>query len=669
MNKHLLIGLFSILYLFSASQIILNNDTIIKSDISGIDINNLPFARGEVRINELFDLLPGIYRYEDNGNNFSANGMPAYYNVISIDNAPFGQSKNIIYNTQIAHKIDINTICKPSMYNNAMGSTSNISYIDSIDKVKIGGQITQASCQVTTAIPITKKINIFFASNYFFGQLIGNNSEEYSKITKLPYLKDTTIFNDHNDIYTKLNYKPNAKNLISLSFYRLYDKIGINQFYVDESNQLYSLSWQNNLNTYINLNSGFSYFKNKDYKIANNNSLNANLKTEFDNIHFYTNIDHKLSNLLDLTYGGTIDYYKLSPLSMFLDYDNYGQFLFENPDKKAIMFSSHISNSFLINKFINIYAGLKYTSYNQLGEGVQYILNEGIYSTYIYDTIHYSNGEIMQTYNYFLPVFKMVINPFAKTFIEFEIKRDVQPLKYYWGIIDNNSYTNNDFTSYTEAKSISYIDNNFTFSTNNIKPTTSNTIGLTIRKRFVKTELSFMSYYTQTNNNNIATSNLHPMDETYERYLQTGTGSYYGFIISANKSIGKLKALFNINVNSNQEEYAWYSYKLTQPYSKSGDITLVMSYDFAKNWNISSISKYYVCHGYYTNSEIIDFPNRIYKIHLAINKMLKSKHLDQYISFGLYNLLTPYTIENINGEGTESLFGIAPYLKYRFMIN
>ena len=205
--------ILNIIAFTSNAQTRLNNDTIIRNDGNGIDLNNLPFNAGEVRLIDFLDLLPGIYNFRNNPNSFSILGSPNEQNLISIDNAPLMHTSNMIFNTGIMDELNINQIIKPFSDNNNTSSITRIGIKNNVDKIKLTGQITPVSTQLTGAIPLSKKSNFIISSNYVFGQLIGNHSERFSEIYNLPYVNGSNLINNNYDFTAKYNYKLNSSNL------------------------------------------------------------------------------------------------------------------------------------------------------------------------------------------------------------------------------------------------------------------------------------------------------------------------------------------------------------------------------------------------------------------------------------------------------------------------
>jgi hypothetical protein len=288
-NKFSIFLILIAIYSSSYAQIKINNEAFIDSN--WVDLNNLPFKAGEVRIIDFLDLLPGIHNYRTNPNNFSSFGSPTEQNLITIDNAPLLQNSNSIYNTMIFDGLDIYQTTKPSKYYNGLSSTSAIRLKTRIKNQKISGQITPTSMQLTGLVQMTNKSNLIFSADYKFGQKIADYSEKYSNLYGFPYFPNSKVINEDYNFIIKYNNEIDDKNLLSFTCNSMHNEIGMNKVSTVQNKNLFSLNWLNNTNSSLLIESGISYSRAKSSYISNEESNSYEITSTNNNFNLFTDIN------------------------------------------------------------------------------------------------------------------------------------------------------------------------------------------------------------------------------------------------------------------------------------------------------------------------------------------------------------------------------------------
>jgi len=650
----------------SLAQITLNNDTILRNDAKGIDLNNLPFNAGEVRLIDFLDLLPGIHNYRNNSNNFSILGSPNEQNLIIIDNSPFMHTSNMIFNTDIMEELNINQIVNLFVYNNNASSITQLGIKNNVDKIKFTGQITPVSTQLTGAIPLSNRSNFIISSNYVFGQSIGNHSGRFSELYNLPHVSGSNIINNNYDFTAKYNYKLNSSNLFSLTYYGLNEKKGLDLMNTQQKRNLGSFKWLNNINSKVQISNGLSYSGMKSQIVSSQATESFILTSKLNNIHYFTDIDQHVNIKYRINYGVSFDYFVITPDGLEFVGNNAFSNIKQDHQKTSTL-SLYTVNSYQFKKWFGLNVGLKYSLYNQFGAGKQYLFE----NTNV-DTLFYSKGQIMQTYQDILPMLSLDFKPSLNSEIVLGYESNIQ-------FINANQISNN--------SNESYIASVKTFpATNNIKPIKMNSIYLSLSQKVNGYQLKLIPFYRHT----VQLKELNDgasliLNEHFENDLLSGSGNSYGITSFIQKSMGKLIGWIDYSYVLSIRHFDAINWgrNFNSFYNKNHDLSIVLSYNISSKLNISSILKYYS--GYYVTLPVALYnyngtitPNYsisnnyktpdTFRFDMAINRTFTTNKVNHHFSLGVYNLLGDNTIDNINGQRNDFIWGIKPYLKYRFDI-
>lgn len=668
MRKNLtIIGLILLLSCYSHAQIVMDNDTIINNDTDYINwgsINFLPFYAGEVRLVDFLDLLPGIHNYRNNFNKFSVLGSPNEHNFLSIENSALLLAPNIILNTSMLNDLIFNQTFKPLKYNNAISSITEIGIRNNVDSLKISGQLTPISTQITGEVPVTKSSNLVFATNYRFGQLFGNQSEKYSELYNLPYIQDSSLINDNYDFLVKYNHQIGVSDKLSFTYYRVNEKSGFDLLNISQDRHLFSLKWQNNSNSNQLITNGISYSSFNSKALNNTSQYSFISNSNYKNIRYYLDVEHLIIDKLQIKYGVNVDYFNVLPYNLTYSINNIDTTIVFGK-RNSLITSVYAINNYQFTDWFYVNMGLKYSAYTQLGPGTQYSFeNANI------DTAEFRSGEIMQFYHGLIPTISFNLKPARNTDISLVYESNLQ---YINSIQSGN--TQNMFA----------LNNPYLISaTNNIKPTRMNSIYLVFSQNIKRIKVNIMPFYRKMNELvELREGAFFLMLDSYENELFFGSGNSYGITSSLHKSYGKISGWINYSyVNSTKKfDVINNGESFNSTFVKNHDVSMVLIYGVSAKWNISSVFKYYsgervslpVSHFNYNGSFIPYYSDQNYykapdyfRFDLAINRTYVANKINHYFSLGLMNLCDNNTFDNLKGESSDFLLGIRPYLKYRF---
>lgn len=668
MQRILIVIFLGLLFSSVYPQIILNNDTIVKNDSSGIDLNNLPFLAGEVRLVDVMDLLPGIHSYRDNIDEYSILGSPDNQNITIIENTPLLFNSNISINSSILKNITINQTSNNPQFDFGNGSVTTIHLNDYAEKPSISGQLTPVSTQITTEIPITKKLNLFFSANNYFGRKIFDKERNYRQIYIYPRTNPEIQYGLNDEYFFKINYHLNKTNIINVIYSNFSQKQG-ESIIKKESSQFLNIGWHIRKNEF-QLKNGlvFSNISRKSEAFFQSQSVSSNFS--FELIRLYSNLKYYLSERNLLQTGINYNRYQLNPYTNnTYDDPTYSLYDIDLGTRYISTSNLFISDNYKLTEWLLFNSSIKMTYYSQYGKG-EYIEN---YNSTYWDTSYFERGVIHKRYFKISPYINITFFPWKKSSIKLDYSKNNQLLHNINPIIDNIGP--------------SYLSEIILPSSTKILPTTNDGIFLSLTQNIKYFQFTSLAFYKKSKNTPTPKKQLVFQDAYYENNIIPNNGKIYGLASSVRKTKGKIQGWINYTYTDSklQNEFINKNEEFSTSFVKNHEVTALIHYTFGDGLNISSIFKYYSGKNIYLPSYQYNFDGETissysskntyrtpdyYTLSIAINQQLKTKHLVHTLSLGFCNIIN-------NGENTvfslslfddPPLWGISPYLKYRFQL-
>lgn len=632
-------------------------------------VEKLPVLFGEKDILKTIQLMPGISTTSEGGSGFSVRGGSIDQNLILLDEAPVYSASHLMgfFSVFNSDAIKNTTIYKggiPANYGGSASSVLDITMKDGNNKrFNASGGIGLISSRLTFEGPILKdKMSYIISGRRSYLDLIAKGSGILND--------DTDLF--FYDLNAKINYKINDENRIFLSGYLGKDEFGFGDMGMSWGNQTATLRWNHLFNNKLFSNTSFIYSKyDYGFNISNDMEMNSGI----EDFGFKEDVTWYLNPKNTIKFGLQSTHHTFNPGELSFDDSDITEIVM---DKTSAWESAiYASNNQKISKRLSAEYGLRFSLYNQLGEGWSNTYDGN--NTKI-DSVYYSNGELMQTYWNLEPriSFNYRLNESSS------LKTSYNQMAQYLHLLSNSTSGQPTDT--------------WMSSSTNLKPQKVTQYSLGYFKNFKDNDFEFSveGYYKDMQNVTDYEDGTDIMlNENIEAYILSGKGRSYGAEFYLKKKFGKLngwisytlgRTEYNIDGINNGN---WYASKI----DKTHDLSIVANYDFNKKISLSAAWVFYTGNAvtfpsgkysyddqiwsYYTERNGYRMPNYH---RLDLNLHVKGKERKRFRSswdFSIYNAYNRYNAYTINFQESEtnpgttealklSLFGIVPSITWNF---
>ncbi|MFH2142330.1 MAG: TonB-dependent receptor [Bacteroidota bacterium] len=372
---------------------IINETQMSEIKLSPKTIKQIPSYMGEAEVIKSLQSLPGVKVYGDGSTYYYVRGGERDQNLILIDEAPVYNPSHLLgfFSSFIPGAIKSVDIYKgdfPVQYGDRLSSIMDIrtkeGNLNNLDgNVSLGAFISRISLDG----PIIKEKSSFFISyrrsnlNWLFFD------EEGQKIS-------------FSDINSKINFKIGKKDRL---FYSGYFGTDLFRKFVSGSGS-YGITWNNFTNS-LRWNHIFSkkLFSNTtvfsstyDYSLImkkDTNFWHANIST----LSIKSDFTYYINPSINTKFGYQFSFYGLTPGELIMENFNSSQVGYPSSfNKYAHELAIYLGNDHKLSDKLSARYGLRFSSWNNIGPGTEYIINTNYYPT---DTINYMSGTSYNSYN------------------------------------------------------------------------------------------------------------------------------------------------------------------------------------------------------------------------------------------------------------------------------
>lgn len=657
------------------------------------EIKKLPVVLGETDILKSILLLPGVVNSGEGTSGFNVRGGGSDQNLLLLDQANVYSSSHLygffsVFNNDAVQNIKLYKGGIPARYGGRASSVLEINQkVGNYQQTKFNGGIGLLSSRLTAEGPIIKDK---------FSYLLSGRASYAHLFLKLTDLNSTAYFYDVN---AKFSYKINEENNVHVTSYFGRDIFKFNE------------SFNNNFgNTIISANYNHKYNNNLKGKLyANYTDYYYNLTLGFVGFNWTSGIlnydlkyqlDHRLSDKLNLKYGIQAQYYDFKPGLIEPDKEGSPINRYEIPHKYAFEPTVFIEAEHELTDILRVNYGVRYSQFYRLGsENINlYENNEPVrYNSSIdaYEKVtpigqqYYGKNKKISFYDNFEPRLAISVQLQEQQSLKFSYSKMAQ---YIHLISNTNAATPLDIWEpsgpYVKPQivhqyAVGYFQN-----------LADNKYSLEIESYFKagKNRLDYIDGADLIGNRAIEQVLLNGKTEAYglEFLFRKNTGKLNGWIAytiakSMQQTVGRTADEKGIN---NGE---WYR----TPYDRLHDLTIVGNYELSEKWNISAnftlqsgrpvtypVGKYE-----FLDQNINDFNYRNnYSLpafhHLDLSatytpKPSKQKGWQGEWVFSIYNIYNRKNAASISFRESEdyigkteavklSIFGIVPSVTYNF---
>ncbi len=658
-----------------------------KEEINVEEIKNIPLVLGERDILKVSATLPGISSAGEGAAGFNVRGGRADQNLILLDNAVIYNPAHFFgifsaLNPFTTGAVDIYKGHMPAHFGGRLSSVFDIRTKDAnVDEFAGEGAIGPVTGNLTLEVPVVEgKSGVLVGFRSTYSDWILRSLDEES-------LKDNEA--SFYDVVAKYNHKFGDDTDLDLMGYYSNDKFNITpDSLYGYSNRLLSLDLVHRFN---NRHQGNLQVTNSDY------TFNIDYAGEFTNdfrsgygineTGIKTHFKYKLNERHRLDYGVSGKLYLVNPGEI----EPRGESAIEPREvaqEKGLEAAVFIGDDYEVTKKLLLSAGLRFSMFAALGEGVERIYQEGAprRESSVIDRVDYENNEVIETYG----------GPEIRVSGRYLLQEDLSVKASY-----NSTYQ---YIHTLSTNTTASPTDTYKLSDAIIKPQRANQYSLGLYKNFFNNtyEVSVEGYYKKSNDilDYKVGAQLF-LNETIETEILQGEGESYGGEFLLKKTKGDLNGWLSYSYSRSfvklagefKEEIVNGGDYFPSNFDKPHDFSMVANYKFTQRFSLSANFVYqtgrpitYPVGKYtYNGAEYVMYSDRnefripdYYRLDLSLNiegnhKIEKLAH--SFWNISIYNVLgrnNPYSVffvtenEKVKAFKT-SIFAIpVPTITYNF---
>jgi len=367
-----------------------------KNEISGDELRRIPALFGEVDLLRSIQLLPGVNTAGEGTTGIFVRGGSSDQNLIQIDGAPIYNPSHFfgffsVFNPDAVSDVALYKGNIPANFGGRASSLVDISLKEgNTQKLKGDGGIGSISSRLTVDGPLFSEDASFLVSarRTYADIFLGLSSDES--------LKDNQLY--FYDLSGKLMWRKGKKNKFTFSTYYGSDFLGLSgQFGLGWNNWINSFKWDRQINDklFLDVTAYYSFYK---YKINVSDEDNG-----FDWSNYFSETGGNVAltyiprENTELKFGVLSQLYYFAPVELqFSNSENIQPF--ESTTRVGFQNSFFVAGSAELTEKLSVEAGLRWSAYQQIGDGVNYIYESGdpTVDGVISDTLNYNFGERMK---------------------------------------------------------------------------------------------------------------------------------------------------------------------------------------------------------------------------------------------------------------------------------
>jgi hypothetical protein len=364
-------------------------------------MKQLPLALGETDIMKVVLALPGVQSVGEGTVGLNVRGGATNQNLLLLNDAVVYNPSHLFgffstFNPDVLKSVELYKSGITAEYGGRISSVMDVRTREGNTKKFAGsGGISPITGRFTIEGPIFKDKTSFILggrstySNWILRQL---NNEEFKNSTASFY-----------DVTANVSHKINDNNNLYASMYMSQDKFRLNgdtSYHYSDRNA--SLKWKHIFNgkLYGVLTGAYS---NYEYKVFSDEEPTSAFQLDFGirqlngkaDFHYFANAKHSLNAGINVTRYG-ISPGDRKPLS---DESTVGYQNFER--ERGVESAIYVGDNYEVNPRLSVYAGVRFSFYQYIGAKNVFEYSAGAEKEVnnITDTLHYSTGERIASYN------------------------------------------------------------------------------------------------------------------------------------------------------------------------------------------------------------------------------------------------------------------------------
>ena len=569
------------------------NDNITSSgmNVTKFDpksIETIPVLFGEKDIMKTLQLTPGVKTAGEGNAGFFVRGGGADQNLILLDEAPVYNASHLlgffsVFNSDAIKDVSMYKSGIPAEYGGRASSVVDVKMRDGNNK-KFGasGGIGLISSRLTVEGPIVKDKGSFIISGR------RSYADLFLKLQKDETLKDAKLF--FYDLNAKANYRITKKDRIFLSGYFGRDEFGLgDDFGFSWGNATGTLRWNHIINEKLFSNttlvrSSFDY----EFTIGSGDD-GFGIKSSIKDWNIKQDFSYFTNDKNTLKFGVNAIHHTFKPGALTGANASFNELILNS--RYAIELGAYVQNEMKIGNRINLMYGLRYSGFNYMGEGTDYMFDDKGNVTSQQD---YKRWEKIEYHQGLEPRISGSYTLSEKNSIKASYGRNFQYL---------HQLSNSTTSSPTD---------NWVPSSTNVKPQIADQVALgyyqNLKKNTFKisTEIYYKHLANQIDYRNGAELLL---NDEVEGELVYGKGRAYGLELLIEKKKGKLTGWISYTISRSLRQFDDINdgKEFSARQDRIHDISVVLMYKLNKSLALSTSWIYYT-------GDAVTFPSGKYEI-------------------------------------------------------
>ena len=569
------------------------NDNITSSgmNVTKFDpksIETIPVLFGEKDIMKTLQLTPGVKTAGEGNAGFFVRGGGADQNLILLDEAPVYNASHLlgffsVFNSDAIKDVSMYKSGIPAEYGGRASSVVDVKMRDGNNK-KFGasGGIGLISSRLTVEGPIVKDKGSFIISGR------RSYADLFLKLQKDETLKDTKLF--FYDLNAKANYRITKKDRIFLSGYFGRDEFGLgDDFGFSWGNATGTLRWNHIINEKLFSNttlvrSSFDY----EFTIGSGDD-GFGIKSSIKDWNIKQDFSYFTNDKNTLKFGVNAIHHTFKPGALTGANASFNELILNS--RYAIELGAYVQNEMKIGNRINLMYGLRYSGFNYMGEGTDYMFD--------------GKGNVTSQQDY-------------KRWEKIEYHQGLEPrISGSYTLSEKNSIKasygrNFQYLHQLSNSTTSSPTDNWVPSSTNVKPQIADQVALgyyqNLKKNTFKisTEIYYKHLANQIDYRNGAELLL---NDEVEGELVYGKGRAYGLELLIEKKKGKLTGWISYTISRSLRQFDDINdgKEFSARQDRIHDISVVLMYKLNKSLALSTSWIYYT-------GDAVTFPSGKYEI-------------------------------------------------------
>lgn len=552
-----------------------------KIDLSMEQVKSVPVLLGEVDLLKTLQLMPGVRNAGEGNTGLYVRGGGPDQNLILLDDAIVYNTGHLfgffsVFNSDAIKNTSLIKGGMPAQYGGRLSSVLDVAMKEgNMKKFEVEGGIGAIASRISVQGPIKKDKASFIVSA----------RRTYIDVLVKPFISKESQFHGSGyyfyDLNTKVNYKFSEKDRLYLSGYFGRDVFTFRNarrsFSADIpwGNATATLRWNHVFNRKLFANTTLVY---NDYGFsfaAAQNDFALKLSSGIQDWNGKVDVDYYPAPEHKMRFGGLYTYHTFKPNILT---GGQGDVTFEpNTESKkyAAETGLYIQDDWELNDRIRIHAGLRFSSFTQLGPYKIFQRDADGNKT---DSTVYGRGNAVKSYSGFEPRFTIRYSINETTSLKASATRNYQ----YIHLVSNAGST--------------LPTDLWVPSTYRVQPQLSWQYAAGVFKNFSDNtyETSVELYYKSMDNQIEYREGYTPSLKDPEEEFTFGKGWSYGAELFVNKTRGKFTGWVGYTLSWTWRKFAGLNDGVKYPakYDRRHDMSVVAMYELNKKWKFSAVFVY-----------------------------------------------------------------------------